>query len=87
MKNLKNKLATMALLGIMMVGTASADPGIMLADKSNPCNTPTTVDVIEGIIVAGITGILLGDRSGLLMSDKSATGCQIQSRDGLLMSD
>lgn len=76
----------MALLGIMMVGTASADPGIMLSDKSNPC-TPTTVDVIEGIIVAGITGILLGDKSGLLMSDKATTGCQAQSRDGILMSD
>lgn len=86
MKNLKNKLATMALLGIMMVGTVSADPGIMLSDKSNTC-TPTTVDVIEGIIVAGLAGILLGDRSGLLMSDKSATVCQAQSRDGILMSD
>ena len=85
----------MALLGIMTVGTASANTGLLMSDKSSTCNEPTTVDVIGGIIITGIAGILLGDRtglllsdrSGLLLSDKSATGCQSLSKDGILVGD
>jgi hypothetical protein len=92
MKNLKNKLATITLSAIMLIGAtaASAETGILMTDERNANQTPSNecsvkTDVIGGVLTS-LVGILMSDRGGILMTDeRSAGGCT--NRGGILMTD
>lgn len=66
MKKFRNLVATAALAGIIMMGTTSANAGMLLSDfaggdtpTDNPCTLETKVKVNHGIIVSGVTGIIV----------------------------
>jgi hypothetical protein len=88
MKNLRNLLATMSLMAVLMVSTSTAKAGILMSDlrsgDTQPCteikkDDSTKVD--SGILVT-FTGILV-TFTGILVtfSDDSQVDC------GILMSD
>lgn len=94
MKNIKNTLATISLAAVLGVSTVSANTGLLLSDRaindqssnnSQNCTSHTGIlDGLTGIIIIGVTNSL----TGLLLSDRGAAApCQIQQRDGLLLSD
>ena len=99
MKNLKNTAAAFGLMVVLAVGSASANTGILMSDKSgsaSPCGTVkggfltqlsgiliVGLPMLDGILMSDRAGILMSDRSGILMSDKSGCG----SKGGILVSD
>ena len=96
MKNIKNTVAAMGLMAVLGFGAVSANAGLLISDRGVGA-TPTCeatggiFNQVVGILIVGantsLTGILMsGDRAGLLISDRNATGCATQSRDGILMS-
>jgi hypothetical protein len=103
MTNLKNLLATITLLAVIVLGTTSANAGLLMSDFSNsgngdPCTENGDVKLDMGIIVAGITGIIVAGRTGIIVAGKdgiivagkdgaSDCGIIVAGRDGLLMSD
>ena len=92
MKNLKNTLAALVLFVMLVLGTTSANAGLIMSDRSapgqEPCGGTEMTDIIlqaTGIVISGFTGIVISGRDGLLMSDRNA--CSSDQRTGILMSD
>jgi hypothetical protein len=85
MKNLKNLMAAVTLLAILVLGTGSANAGILMSDftggSEDPCTEgPTKYD--SGILMSDFTGIIL-HRVGIILhkGDSGQVDC------GILMSD
>jgi hypothetical protein len=100
MTNLKNLLATITLLAVVVLGTTSANAGLIMSDftgqgNNNPCTANDGVKLDMGIIVAGITGfivagrtgIIVAGRDGIIVAGKDNCGIIVAGRDGILMSD
>lgn len=96
MKNLRNLLATISLLAVMVISATSVNAGIMMSDRSNPsdgsCGDSSDIkfdisilDSIAGIIVAGRTGIIVAGRDGIIVAGKE--GSNPGDRCGIMMSD
>ena len=93
MKNLKNMIAAITLVAILMIGTANAQKGVLLSELAGgtggQCtNSQTDRDAsgYTGIIVAGFTGIIVAGFTGIILSDNSRSQATL-CRDGLLLSD
>lgn len=78
MRNLKNTIAAAAMFAILVFGTTFANAGIIVAgltETNDPC-VEKTEKVDWGIIVAGVTGIIVAgftgtgdvDRSGIIVA-------------------
>ncbi len=97
MKNLKNMISAASLMAVMVVGTVSANAGLLISDRTAPslqgqCATvkDSNTQNLDGIIIIGfqsvLDGIIIIGRAGLMISDKVAPGCD-KGKSGLLISD
>lgn len=95
MKNLKNLMTAVTLFAVLVLGTASANAGILLGDRGvsteDPCaENDTKFDM--GIIVAGFTGIIVAGRGGIIVAGRdgiivAGKGGDTQVNCGILMGD
>ena len=80
MKTLKGWITTTCLATILMVGTLTANAGIIVGGRTaedDLCKEPTNEDVrvrggiivggLGGIIVGGFTGIIVGGLTGIIV--------------------
>jgi hypothetical protein len=86
MKNLKNLMAAVTLLAILVLGTGSANAGILMSDftggQEDPCTEgPTKYD--SGILMSDFTGVVL-HRFGVVLH-KGGDGGQVDC--GILLGD
>jgi hypothetical protein len=75
MTNLKNLLASITLLAVIVLGTMSANAGILVSDlngpsNGDPCTANDDIKLDMGIIVAGITGIIVAGRTGIIVAGR-----------------
>jgi hypothetical protein len=75
MTNLKNLLATITLSAVIVLGTMTANAGILVSDfanqgNDNPCTANDGVKLDMGIIVAGLTGIIIAGRTGIIVAGR-----------------
>ena len=84
MKNLRNLMATITLMAILMIGASTAKAGFLVSDfaqrdNTNPCNEKS----YKGILITDLTGILITDLTGILITDltDSQTNCGILITD------
>lgn len=75
MTNLKNLLATITLLAVIVLGTTSANAGLIMSDFVNPgsddpCSEQGDVKLDMGSIIAGITGIVVAGRTGIVVAGR-----------------
>lgn len=93
MKNIKNMMAAVLMVAVLMVGTTFAKGGLLLSDLAGNQNTtcaPTDrgnggIIINDGILVVAFTGIIivtLVEMAGIGTS-RNQTAC----RGGLLLSD
>jgi hypothetical protein len=87
MKNLRNLMTAVTLMAMLVIGTVSANAGIIVAGRGECTDTKTETTVDWGIIVAGFTGIIVAGFTGIIVAGKADTGCQDQSRGGILLAD
>lgn len=85
MTNLKNLLASITLAAVIILGTMSANAGILVSDfvksgNDNPCTANDDVKLDMGIIVAGITGIIVAGRTGIIVAGRD--GIIVAGKDG-----
>lgn len=99
MKNLKNTISAAALLAVLAFGSTFAHAGIIVAGREDGLVTRTTDQVCNeksdkinwGIIVAGVTGIIVagftggadGDRSGIIVA--GLTDSDTTDRGGIIV--
>ena len=88
MKNLKNLLATITLMAVLLISAANAKAGILMSDlKSNdvPSCTETKDNTKAnwGIVITNFTGIVITSFTGIVIT--SATDTPVNC--GILMSD
>jgi len=90
MIKLRNMLGAAVMTGIFLIGTALANDGIIVAGKTlattdDPCtatkdtNIDLIVKAVDGIIVAGKTGIIVTDFTGIIVAGSAdpTTTCGI----------
>jgi hypothetical protein len=82
MKNIKKSVATLGLLGIIIMSATSAQAGLVMAGRSAAPSNPTTIErvlnSIRNIVIGEITGVTIqDDRDGLVMA----------GRTGIMLSD
>jgi hypothetical protein len=88
MKNLKNLMAAVTLIAVLMIGATSANAGLLVSDFSGgddtqPCTATNNDKTDWGIIVTGFTGIIVTGFTGIIV-----TGAADSPVDcGILMSD
>jgi len=90
MKNLRNLLATVTLIAVLMISASTAKAGILLSDL-NDGNTQSCPEVKNdstksdwGVLVTGFTGVLVTGFTGVLVTgftDGSQDAC------GIIMND
>lgn len=76
---MKKLIATIGLMGIILMGNAAAKPGIFMADFQNsdnqqpqPCSNKQTNSKMKtnwGIFVTGFTGIFVTGFMGIIVID------------------
>lgn len=94
MKNLKNMVAAIMMVAVLMVGTTFAGTGMLLSDlagnNQNPCGQ-TTEQTNGGIILHEFTGIIIHAFTGIIIHELAGntgnTRNQTQCRNGMLLSD
>jgi hypothetical protein len=90
MKNLKNLMTTVTLLAILVIGTGSANAGILMSDftggQEDPCTEgPTKYN--SGILMSDFTGVILHGFGVILHGFGTDKGGDGQVDCGILMSD
>lgn len=71
MKNLRNLMAWVMISAVLMMGTASANAGVLLGDRTtDSCTTSTDIKVVTGIILDAIIGVVIMDRGGVVIMDR-----------------
>lgn len=90
MKNLKNLLAAITLLAVLVLSTTSANAGIYMTDfagqpNNDPCSVKDEGEQDTGIIIAGFTGIIIAGFTGIIIAGKEAPTPQVNC--GILMTD
>ena len=87
MKNLRNLLAVITLMAVLMVTASTAKAGIMLSDLQSgdpqPCTQTTGDSTNWGILVTGLTGILVTGFTGILVTGAADTPVNC----GIMLSD
>ena len=89
---MKNVFTTIALVGILVLGSTVANAGLLVSDfaptTTNPCSEQTTKQG-TGILVSTFTGILVSTFTGILVSTVTApANCTATNGfGGLLVSD
>ena len=79
MKNLRNLMMGIVLAATLMIGTGTADAGILLSGdlKENnpaPCNSNPKSDKSDwGIVITGFTGIVITGFTGIVITSMSDT--------------
>jgi len=73
MKNLKNLLAAVTLMAILMIGSSTAKAGLLMSDLADGSGDPCTVNDEDsmtntGIILVGYTGIILTGYTGIILT-------------------
>jgi hypothetical protein len=73
MKNLRNLLATITLMAILVMSASTAKAGIMLSDLSGGDTQSCTAEknnskVDWGIVLTGFTGIVLTGFTGIVLT-------------------
>lgn len=86
MKNLRNLLTAVTLMAMLVIGTVSANAGIIVAGRGECTDTKAETTIDWGIIVAGFVGIIVAGRTdgiivagrndGIIVAGKADTGCQ-----------
>ncbi len=79
MKNIKKSVATLGLLGIiiMTASSANATTGIIVVDgitSNGPSVTQRILNAVRNTVIGQFTGVTLQDREGIMFSDQSTTG-------------
>lgn len=74
MKNLRNLLAAITLMVVLMVGTSSAKTGLLVSDLNGnnpqPCSEKKDDSKTEwGIIITSFTGIIITSFTGIIITD------------------
>ncbi len=97
MKNLKNVAATIALAGIIMIGSSVANAGIIINNGSfSGKSTKTTQQCSEkseksdwGIIINNIVGIIINNFGGGIIIDNATErqDCGIIINNGIIIMD
>lgn len=71
---MKNLFTTIALAGILTLGSTIANAGVLISDfapiTTNPCSQQTKQGT--GVLISDIVGILISDFTGILISDATA---------------
>jgi hypothetical protein len=78
MKNLRNLLATITLMAILVVSASTAKAGIMLTDLRNGDMQPCTETKGEtktnwGIVITSFTGIVITSITGIVITSAADT--------------
>ena len=75
MKNLRNLIATVALLAVLMIGASAAKAGILMTDdlsKANPqscTETKNDTKIDWGIVITNFTGIVITNFTGIVITN------------------
>jgi hypothetical protein len=88
MKNLKNLLAAVTLMAVLMISATTANAGLLVSDFSGGGDTQSCTETNGGktnwgILVTGFTGILVTGFTGILVTGATDTPVNC----GILMSD
>lgn len=92
-------MAALVLFVMMVLGTTSANAGLLMSDFASPTDEPVScsdegIKFDMGIIVAGLTGIIVAGRDGIIVAGRDGiivagrnADCSSNDRTGILMSD
>ena len=88
MKNLKNMAAAMVMMVVLGVGVVSADPGLLISDRTTPTQQPCIGGVLQNAagVINGLGGLLISDFTGIIIIDATNPGC-VQATDGIIIID
>ena len=81
MKNLKNMMAAVTMLAVLVLGTTSANAGLLMSDRANPGQGNSCT--VKQDIMADLTGIIL-HRMGIILS-KGGTNTEVSC--GIILGD
>lgn len=95
MKNLKNKLMTISLTAVILIGVSTANAGVIVIMKADSTGGTTQCTAAEptlferaGILLTDWTGIVLtDDASADVVDSNTACTAATPSTKGLLVSD
>lgn len=79
MKNLRNLMATITLMAVLMIGASTANAGILLTDglKSDapqPCTEKQGETKTDwGIVITSFTGIVITSFTGIVITSATET--------------
>lgn len=71
MKNIKNLLAAITLVGVLMIGASSARAGLLVSDFAGGGTTDNGCvqeDSYTGVIIAGYTGVIIAGFTGVIIA-------------------
>ena len=90
MKNLKNLMAAMTLLAVLVLGTGSVNAGILVSDftnqNSDPCAENNDTKQNSGILMGDLVGIIItGMRGGIIITGMKGDTTQVNC--GILLGD
>lgn len=78
MKNIKRTVATLGLLGIIILSNTSAQAGIMFSDRgTNPTTIERVFNSIRNVIIGQVTGVTMQSKDGIVVA----------GRGGIMFSD
>lgn len=85
MKNLRNLMAMVTLMAVLMIGASTTNAGILMSDLNKEQCTETSNDKKSdwGIVITGFTGIVITGFTGIVITDGVSTPVDC----GILMSD
>ena len=88
---MKKTIATITLAATMMFTATFANAGILVSDRSVPCQNTKTGILVSDRTIEGFVKNIVDLIAGILVSDKSscgqAQGILVSDRTGILVSD
>lgn len=93
MKNLRNLLATVTLMAIIMIGATNANAGLLMSDfagdSSDPCaeSTGKSDDTNWSVIVTGFTSVIVTGFTSVIVTGLANGGDDNNTNCGILLSD
>src|SRR5690349_14522671 len=95
MTKLRGYIPTMLMLVTLMFGTTAANAGIIIGGKSatggdtNPCEEPTSTDILSELVSFAKTGIIIGGKTGIIIGGKTSSqdtcGIIIGGKTGIII--
>jgi type 1 fimbria pilin len=90
MKNLRNLMAAITLLAVLVLSTTSANAGILMSDfagsnNPDPCSVKDDSKLDSGILMSDITGIIIAGFTGIIIAGRNGETSHVDC--GILMSD